>query len=144
MKINTTRKLSNNEKWASQLPSYSFRTDDADVGEKILSLFLRNGYKVHWQHASKLLDFIKLNNLRPTLKDLIENLQQFGDSSEDNCAIGEQIRSSLCNSRKFLCIVESAIGLTNVCNICNGIKWTIPSVYFHGMCPSSSNRTRLN
>ena len=102
VQINTSVKPSNNDKLACKLPSYSCRTD-ANVGEDVLSLFLIKGCKVHEQHAARLLEFIRINNLRPTLTDLIGNLGKFGDTSAsvDNQVIAEQIRAALYNSRKF-------------------------------------------
>lgn len=120
VQINTSVKPSNNDKLACKLPSYSYRTD-ANVGEDILSLVLREGCKVHEQHAARLLEFIRINNLRPTLKDLIYNLEKFGDTSagEDNKTIAEQIRAALYNSRKFEldCVVPVNIHIPRVLNI---------------------------
>ena len=100
MKINAA-KSSKKDKLASSLPSYSLRTDD-DVGETLLSLFLTEGCKVHAQHVVMLLEFIRRDNLNPTLKDLMENLKKFADSSEDNHAVAWQIQTSLHYSRKFV------------------------------------------
>ena len=113
VQINTSVRPSNNDKLACKLPSYNYRTD-ANVGEDVLSLFLIKGCKVHEQHAARLLAFIRINNLRPTLKDLIDNLEKFGDTStgeEDNKTIAEQIRAALNNSRKFEwdCVVTGNI-----------------------------------
>lgn len=99
MKINAS-KSSKKEKLASSLPSYSLRTDD-DVDGNLLSLFLTEGCKVHPQHVRMLLEFMTTNNLSPTLKDLMENLEKFADSSEDNDTVAEQIQKSLHCSRKF-------------------------------------------
>ena len=100
MKINAS-KSSKKLKLASSLPSYSLRTDD-DVDGNLLSLFLTEGCKVHPQHVRMLLEFMTTNNLSPTLKDLMENLDKFADSSEDNNTVAEQIRKSLHCSRKFV------------------------------------------
>ena len=100
MKINTS-KSSKKEKLASSLPSYSFRTDD-EVDGNLVSLFLTEGCNVHTQHARMLLEFISTNNLSPTLKDLMENLEKFADSSKDNNTVAEQIQTSLHFSRKFV------------------------------------------
>ncbi|XP_068761068.1 DNA helicase B-like [Montipora capricornis] len=94
VKINPS-KSSNNVKRASHLPSYSYRMES---GPDVLSLFLRKGCKVDEQHAARLLEFIRINNLKSTLKDLFENLRKFGDSSEDNKSISEQILVSLSSS----------------------------------------------
>lgn len=100
LKINAS-KSSKNEKLASSLPSYSYRADN-DAGEDVLSLFLTNGCKVDPQHVALLLEFIRRSNLRPTLKDLMENLEKFADSSEDDhCAVARQIQTALRYSRKF-------------------------------------------
>ena len=110
---------SNNDKLACKLPSYSYRTDQ-NVGEDVLLLFLRKGCKVHEQHAARLLEFIRINNLRPTLKDLIDNLEKFGDTgSEDNKTIADQIRAALYNSRKFEwdCVVPGNIHILQLPNI---------------------------
>lgn len=101
LKINAT-KSSTNEKLASSLPSYTLRTDD-DVGENLLSLFLTQGCEVHPQHVTLLLEFIRRNNLKPTLKDLMENLEKCADSGEERAnAVASQIRTSLYCSRKFV------------------------------------------
>ena len=100
MKINAS-KSSKKEKLASSLPSYSLRTDD-NVDGSLLSLFLTEGCNVHAQHVRMLLEFISTNNLSPTLKDLMENLKKFADSSEDNHTVAEQIQTSLRCSRKFV------------------------------------------
>ena len=101
LKINAT-KSSKNEKLASSLPSYSLRTDD-DVGGNLLSLFLTKGCKVHPQHVTLLLEFIRRSNLKPTLKDLMENLKKFADSGEEGQnAVASQIHTSLYCSRKFV------------------------------------------
>lgn len=92
---------SRNEKRASSLPSYSSRTD-ADAGEDVLSLFLIKGCEVDSHHVALLLEFIRRSNLRPTLKDLMENLEKFADSSEDgHCTVARQIQTCLRCSRKF-------------------------------------------
>lgn len=108
MKINAA-KSSKKEKLASRssLPSYSLRTDD-DVDENLLSLFLTEGCNVHPQHITILLEFIRSYNLSPTLKDLMENLKKFADSSEDNHAVARQIQTSLHYSRKF-CVVKHGV-----------------------------------
>ena len=100
MKINAA-KSSKTEKLASSLPSYSLRTDD-DVDGNLLSLFLTEGCKVDTQHVRLLLEFIRTSNLSPTLTNLMENLEKFADSSEDNSAVAEQIQTSLHFSRKFV------------------------------------------
>lgn len=100
MKLNAS-KSSKKKKLASSLPSYSLRTDD-DVDGSLLSLFLTEGCNVHAQHVRMLLEFISTNNLSPTLKDLMENLKKFADSSEDNHTVAEQIQTSLRCSRKFM------------------------------------------
>lgn len=94
-------KSSRKMKLASSLPSYSFRTDDAS-GEDILSLFLKRGCGVDDQHATALLDFIRITNRRPTLVDLQDNLTEFARDSEDSCKIADQIRKFLHNWRKCL------------------------------------------
>ena len=100
MKINAS-KSSKTVKLASSLPSYSLRTDD-DVDGNLLSLFLTKGCKVDTPHVRMLLDFITTNNLSPTLKNLMVNLEKFSDSSEDHNAVAEQIKKSLHFSRKFV------------------------------------------
>ena len=100
MKINAA-KSSKTVKLASSLPSYSMRTDD-DVDRNLLSLFLREGCEVDIEHVRLLLEFIRTSNLSPTLTNLMENLEKFADSSEDNNAVAEQIKTSLHSSRKFV------------------------------------------
>lgn len=100
MKINAS-KSSKTVKLASSLPSYSLRTDD-DVDGNLLSLFLTKGCKVDTQHVRMLLEFITTSSLSPTLKNLVENLEKFAESSEDNNAVAEQIQKSLHFSRKFV------------------------------------------
>ena len=99
-KINASRS-SKNDKLVSSLPSYSLRTDD-DVGESLLSLFLTKGCKVNDQHVVMLLEFIRGRNLRPTLKDLIDNVKEFAESSKEGHDVAGQIQTALHNSRKFV------------------------------------------
>lgn len=101
LKADNTRWNSKKEKLASSLPSYKCRMDDG-VGEDVLSLFLTQGCGVHSQHVTSLLQFIRERNLRPSLKDLMENLKKFADSSEESHAIAEQIQTSLHTKRKFI------------------------------------------
>lgn len=100
MKINAA-KSSKTEKLASSLPSYSLRTDNEFDGN-LLSLFLTEGCKVDPQHVRMLLEFIRTCKLSLTLTNLMENLEKFADSSEDNNAVAEQIQTSLHFSRKFV------------------------------------------
>lgn len=102
LKADSKRWNSKKEKQASSRPSYSYRTDDG-AGEDVLSLFLTKGCKVHEQHARSLLQFIRKNNLRSTLEDLMENLEKFAASNEESRSIAEQIQTSLQIQRKFTC-----------------------------------------
>lgn len=115
MKINAA-KSSKKDKLASSLPSYSYRTDDG-VGEDVLSLFLTEGCEVHPQHVALLLDFIRRSNLRPTLDDLMDNLEKFSNSSKDrNIGVARQIQTSLHHSRKFDILREEGVILFNYNN----------------------------
>lgn len=102
LKADNKRWNSKKEKLTSSRPSYSYRTDDG-AGEDVLSLFLTKGCKVHDQHVGSLLQFIRKNNLRPTLEDLMKNLEKFAYSNEESSSIAEQIQTSLQRERKFTC-----------------------------------------
>ena len=98
LQVNTV-KSSKHEKMASSLPSYMYRTDDG-VGKDILSLFLQ-ACEVHQQNVTMFLEFIRNNNLRPSLNSLLENLNQFSNSSEDHEEVAHQIQTSLHHTLKF-------------------------------------------
>lgn len=98
LQVNTV-KSSKHEKMGSSLPSYMYRTDDG-VGKDILSLFLQ-ACEVHQQNVTMFLEFIRNNDLRPSLNSLLENLNQFSNSSEDHEEVAHQIQTSLHHTRKF-------------------------------------------
>ena len=93
-------KSSKNVKHATSLPSYSIRTDD-NVDKSLLSQFLTRGLKVNDQHVTMLLEFIEMKNIKPTLEDLVKNLEKFSATGRVGHDVAEQIRTALQHTRKF-------------------------------------------
>ncbi|PFX33712.1 DNA helicase B [Stylophora pistillata] len=87
-------KSSKNVKHATSLPSYSIRTDD-NVDKSLLSQFLTRGLKVNDQHVTMLLEFIEMQNIKPTLEDLVKNLEKFSATGKVGHDVAVQISTAL-------------------------------------------------
>ena len=85
--------------FSTSTPSFTPRCDDG-VNKEVCSLFLRR-CGVEDQHKELFLDFMQMRNLRFSLEGMQDDLTFFGNSSDINKEIADQIRAHLHSSGKL-------------------------------------------